>query len=92
MTIGRGVRTGGGVVARTVAHGRHDGPLLGIAATGRVIAADKVVFARVAENRIVELREVLDTGQVLRQLGALGEWQLIPGIVMGAGPQVAPEG
>jgi predicted ester cyclase len=63
------------VVARVRASGTHDGDLLGLEPTGREVALDQAVFARVVDGRIAELWEVTDTGQALRQLGAVREDQ-----------------
>jgi predicted ester cyclase len=67
------------VAARVRACGTHDGVFLGIDPTGREVAVDQAVFARLVDGRIVELWEVTDTGQGLRQLGRLDDQPLGPG-------------
>ncbi|WP_146903501.1 ester cyclase [Cellulomonas aerilata] len=68
------------VVARVRVSGTHDGAFLGLDPTGRPLAVDQGLFARVSQGRITELWEITDTGQALQQLGVVGVDQpLTPG-------------
>lgn len=71
------VSAGDLAAARVRASGIHCGPFLGIAATGRHLAVDQALFARIAHNRIIEMWEIVDTGSGLRQLGVLPEGQAL---------------
>lgn len=65
------VRSGDVVAVRVRVSGVHDGPFLGVAATGQRVVVDQALFARVAGGRIAEMWEIVDTGSGLRQLGVL---------------------
>ena len=67
------------VVARIVVSGTHTGPFLGIAATENAICVDHALFARVRDEKLVELWEIIDTGRALQQLGVLTGQSLAPG-------------
>lgn len=69
----------GTVAARTLVTGVHRGDFLGIPATGRAVCVDQALFARVANGRILELWEVVDTARGLQQIGAIAEQPLAPG-------------
>ena len=67
------------VVARIVITGNHHGSFLGLASTGKSIRVDHALFARVADGRMVELWEIVDTGRALQQLGVMSGQALAPG-------------
>ncbi|WP_025777558.1 ester cyclase [Brevibacterium sp. VCM10] len=60
---------------RVRASGIHNGPFLGLTATGKSVSVDQALFARIAHGRIVEMWEIVDTGSGLRQLGMLPDGQ-----------------
>jgi steroid delta-isomerase-like uncharacterized protein len=62
---------GNAVVTRWRATGTHAGPLFGIPATGRAIAASAIHIHHVADGRILDQWEQFDALGVLRQLGVL---------------------
>lgn len=70
---------GQSAAARLVVTGVHSGPFLGLAATGAAVRVDQALFIRVGSGRITQMWEVVDTGEGLRQLGALGDQPLSPG-------------
>ena len=47
----------------------HNGPFLGVEATGARVDVDQALFVRVEAGRIAEMWEVVDTGSGLRQIG-----------------------
>jgi steroid delta-isomerase-like uncharacterized protein len=49
-------------------HGTHKGPFLGIAATGKTVVFEGMVFWRIADGRIAERWAILDTAALMRQL------------------------
>ena len=49
----------------------HTGEYEGIAATGRPITLGQILIARVTDERIVEIREDVDSLVLMQQIGAL---------------------
>lgn len=67
---------GDAVAARVTVSGDHIGAFLGIQPSGNRLQVPQALFARVDAGRIQELWEVVDTGNGLRQLGALAHQSL----------------
>ncbi len=65
------VAEAGKVTTRKTITGRHSGPLLGIAATGRPVAIDVIDIVRVEDGRYVEHWGINTLPSVLAQLRAL---------------------
>jgi predicted ester cyclase len=59
------------VAARVVVKGTLVGDFAGIQGRGRRFEIDQVVFAHVREGLMVEVWEIVDSGALLRQLGAI---------------------
>lgn len=57
------------VMVRWTMHGTHQGPLWGLAPTGRTFALDGVNIFRVEDGRIIERLSFVDTASLLVQLG-----------------------
>jgi len=68
VTVADAVAEGDRVAVRAVWHGTHRGPFRGLAATGRVVAFEGMVFWRLKHGRLAERWAVLDLAPVLRQL------------------------
>lgn len=73
------VGSGDVAAARIRVTGDHRGRFLGVEPTGVRVEVDQALFIRVESSRIVEMWEVVDTGSGLRQLGLLGDQDLVPG-------------
>ena len=58
------------VAVRSTVSGTHRGAFLGVPPTGRRVAVVAMAFYRLARGQIVERWAVVDTLEVLRQLGA----------------------
>ena len=56
-------------VSRFTATGTHDGELMGLPPTGKAIAFDGMLVARVVDGKIAEEWELLDEVSMLEQLG-----------------------
>ena len=54
----------------------HRGPFLGVPATGRRVTVQETIILRVADSRIAEEWEMADLLGLLRQLGAVPDFQL----------------
>lgn len=67
------IAEGDRVVALRGFEGTHDGPFMGVSATGKHIVLDGITVFRVVDGRIAERWGVLDTLGVMRQLGILPE-------------------
>lgn len=65
------VAEGNMVAARLVATGIHQGEYMGHPGTGRRVAYDEVMFARLVDGQIVEWRMVADRLMILEQIGAV---------------------
>ena len=65
--IGEGDR----VVARWTVRATHEGPLFGIAATGRRVTVTGIDIARVVDGKAVEHWRIFDQLGMLQQLGAI---------------------
>jgi predicted ester cyclase len=59
------------VVTRKTFTGRHVGPFMGLAPTGRDVVIDVIDIVRISDRRIVEHWNVVDQLGLLRQLGAV---------------------
>ncbi|SFK83542.1 conserved hypothetical protein, steroid delta-isomerase-related [Halogranum rubrum] len=64
------VSEGDKIVLRLTVRGTHEGPFLGVHATGRRIDVDRMVIHHLDDGRIVETGVVEDTVRLLHQLGA----------------------
>jgi predicted ester cyclase len=60
---------GGWIAAHFLDSGRHSGPFLGVAATGREVRTQEFSFYRVADGLIVEVWVTADNLSVLEQIG-----------------------
>ncbi|WP_265446346.1 ester cyclase [Flexivirga meconopsidis] len=49
-------------------HGRHTGPWMGVAATGRIVAFENIDIVRIVDGKIYEHWNVVDRHGLLRQL------------------------
>ena len=67
------VAGGSTIAARAVVTGTLEGDFGGITANGRSFTIDQAIFATVRDGKIVEAWEIIDTANLLRQLGALSE-------------------
>jgi steroid delta-isomerase-like uncharacterized protein len=59
------------VVSRFTWTGTHQGPFLGIAATGKTVAVKGVVIDHLAEGKMAESRILMDNFSLMQQLGVL---------------------
>lgn len=59
------------VAFRAVGRGTHEGPLLGIEATGRETTLEGIVIFRITDGQVAERWAQFDTFGMLRQLGAI---------------------
>ncbi len=64
------IAEGDKVVTQMIFRGTHTGEFLGIAPTGKRIAADEIQFMRMKDGMIVERRSVIDMISLLVQIGA----------------------
>jgi steroid delta-isomerase-like uncharacterized protein len=71
FTVEDVVAEGETVVIRYTFAGTHQGPLRGIAATGKPVAVAGMVLLRFAEGKVVEQRGVWDSLSLMQQLGAI---------------------
>ena len=67
------VSAGPRIAARAVVTGTLKGDFAGIAANGKSFRVDQGLFALVRDDKIVEAWEIVDTANLLRQLGAIPE-------------------
>lgn len=65
------VAEGDTVAMRVTLRGTHDGPFVGIEATGRQFEVDNAVFTRVADGRIAERWVMPDVLDLLTQVGVV---------------------
>jgi predicted ester cyclase len=61
------------VATRSTIRGRHDGELMGAAATGRDVEFTALTISRCRDGKIEEEWELVDAVGLLRQIGALPE-------------------
>jgi steroid delta-isomerase-like uncharacterized protein len=61
------------VVARLTYRGTHQGPIFGVAPTGRRVTYPGIAWFHVTGGRIAAAWIVGDTGRLLRELGALSD-------------------
>lgn len=61
------------VATRFTVRGRHEGKILGVAATGAEVTCTGIAISRCRDGKVVEEWEVSDVFGVLRQIGALPE-------------------
>jgi predicted ester cyclase len=59
------------VMSYIVGHGRHEGELLGIPATGNEVETAGIAIHRISDGKVVEYWSVVDVARVLMQVGAL---------------------
>jgi steroid delta-isomerase-like uncharacterized protein len=59
------------IVARFVQRGRHDGPLMGVPATGRAVELNGITVMAFRDGRVVERWAVADMLGLLVQIGAV---------------------
>jgi steroid delta-isomerase-like uncharacterized protein len=67
------ISVGSTIAARAVVTGTLQGDFASISATGKRFRVDQGLFAHVRDEKIVEAWEIVDTANLLRQLGALPE-------------------
>ena len=65
------ISVGATIAARAVVTGTLEGDFAGISGNGRSFSVDQGLFAHVREGKIVEAWEIVDTANLLRQLGAI---------------------
>jgi steroid delta-isomerase-like uncharacterized protein len=68
VTVADAVAEGDRVAVRAVWRGTHQGPFQGLAATGRIVTFEGMVFWRLTNGRLAERWAVIDLAAVLRQL------------------------
>lgn len=71
ITIDSAVAEGDLVSTRWTGTGTHAGPLMGIPATGKHVTVSGIDICRIADERIVEYWQELDTLSMLQQLGVI---------------------
>lgn len=69
--IGDVVGEGDKVLVRLKMRGKHTGPFMGVAPTGRWIDIDVMDFFRIADGRLIEHWALMDNLSLLQQLGAV---------------------
>ena len=67
------ISLGSTIAARAIVTGTLQGDFAGISANGKSFRIDQGLFAHVRDDKIVEAWEIVDTGSLLRQLGAVLE-------------------
>ncbi|MEU5774739.1 ester cyclase [Streptomyces venezuelae] len=65
------IAEGDKVVCRNTVTGTHQGPYLGVAATGKSVSYEEIVIARFVDGRVAETWAVVDVLSVMRQIGAM---------------------
>jgi predicted ester cyclase len=73
VTIEHQFTEGDYVATRSTIRGRHDGELMGAAATGRDVEFTALTISRCRDGKIEEEWELVDAVGLLRQIGALPE-------------------
>jgi predicted ester cyclase len=63
------IAEGDKVVSRNTVSGTHQGEYMGVAPTGKSIAWDEIIIARVVDGRVAETWAVVDVASQMRQLG-----------------------
>lgn len=71
ITINSSVTEADRVATRWTGTGTHLGMLMGIPATGKVVTVTGIDICRIADGRIVEYWQELDTLSLLQQLGVI---------------------
>jgi predicted ester cyclase len=71
MTIEDMVAEGDRVATRKTFRGTHQGELMGIPSTGKVVAIGLIDIVRLVDGKVVESWSAADDLGLLRQLGAL---------------------
>ena len=71
VTIHEQVAEGDKVVTHKTLAGSHEGPFLGVPATGRRIAFDVIDLITVADGKLAAHRALVDQLGLLRQLGVI---------------------
>jgi len=73
ITIDQQFTEGDFVATRFTIRGRHDGEVMGTRPTGREVEFTGLTISRCRDGRIMEEWELVDTLELLRQVGALPE-------------------
>ena len=68
-TVEETIASGEKVVSRFTWSGTHNGPFLGIPATGKSVAVKGVVIDRIVSGKMVDSRILMDTLSLMQQLG-----------------------
>jgi steroid delta-isomerase-like uncharacterized protein len=71
ITIQLEIAEGDLVATRWTGTGTHSGVLMGVPATGRQVTVSGIDVCRIADGRIVEYWQELDTLSMLQQIGAV---------------------
>ena len=71
LDVGDILSVGDRIALRYTLRGTHDGELMGVPASGRQVASDGMVFARIRDGMVVERWGVQDMLTLLGQIGAL---------------------
>jgi steroid delta-isomerase-like uncharacterized protein len=71
FTIEEQVADGDKVLNRVTARGTHQGPFMGLPATGNPVVVSGLAIDRVVDGRLTERWGYVDTLALLRQLGAI---------------------
>ena len=73
VTIDHQFAQGDFVATRFTARGRHEGELMGVAATGADVTITGLCISRCSDGKVVEEWELVDQVGLMRQIGALPE-------------------
>jgi steroid delta-isomerase-like uncharacterized protein len=71
VTIDQQVAHGDYVTSRFRLHGTHQGPVFGVAPTGRQVEVAAITLSRCENGRLAEEWELVDVAGLLQQIGAL---------------------
>jgi steroid delta-isomerase-like uncharacterized protein len=70
LTIDDQIAEADKVVTRVTFRGTHQGPLNGVAASGRQVEWSSIAMDRIANGKVVEMWHVQNTAALMQQLGA----------------------
>lgn len=70
ISVEESISDGDKVVTHMIYRATHTGDFLGIPASGKRVAVDEIQIVRVKDGKIVERRSVIDTINLLAQIGA----------------------
>jgi steroid delta-isomerase-like uncharacterized protein len=73
ITVDDQIAEGDKVATRWTARGKHDGDLMGVAATGKQVTVSGLTFSRLANGKVVEGYTNWDTFGMMQQLGVVPE-------------------